>query len=130
MANEKRPALQETDYNITLKEKFAALKPSIAFILLCGTFAALLSCISGYILSLSDDYNKSTVSWHMWMGIGTTLVSLLLYTKEKNPDFVISKKLLAFGLFILIAVTGHLGGSLTHGSDYLSHRNSFVRMWR
>ena len=50
------------------------------------------------------------------MGISVALVSFMLYAK--NPEFAINKKLFAFGLFVLVMITGHLGGSLTHGSDY------------
>ncbi len=102
------------------KSKYASLTPAIPVILLIGSCAAFASCVTGYLLSISDDYNESLVSWHMWMGICVTLVSLMLYAKEKNPAFVIHKKLLSVALLLLLFVTGHLGGSLTHGSDYLT----------
>jgi uncharacterized membrane protein/mono/diheme cytochrome c family protein len=102
------------------KNKYAALRAAVPVILLAGTVAAFASCITGYLLSISDDYDKSLVSWHMWMGIGVTLVSLMLYAKEKNPLFAIDKRVLSLGLFFLLMITGHLGGSLTHGSDYLT----------
>lgn len=105
---------------LSRKEKYVSLKPAIPIVLLWGTVAALVSCITGYLLSISDDYDKTLVSLHMWMGIGVALVSLMLYAKEKNPAFAIDKKILAIGLLILIFITGHLGGSLTHGSDYLT----------
>jgi len=105
---------------MSLKNKYASLQPAIPVILLFGTVAAFTSCITGYLLSISDDYDQSIVSWHMWMGIAVTLVSLMLYAKEKNPLFGVNKQLLAIGLFVLVMVTGHLGGSLTHGSDYLT----------
>ena len=105
---------------LSRKEKYFSLKPALPIVLLCGTLAALASCITGYLLSISDDYDKTLVSWHMWMGIGVALVSLMLYAKEKNPAFAIDKRILSVGLLILVFITGHLGGSLTHGSDYLT----------
>lgn len=102
------------------KNKYAALNASVPVILLAGSVAAFASCITGYLLSISDDYDKSLVSWHMWMGIGVTLVSLMLYAKEKNPLFAIDKRILSVGLLLLLMITGHMGGSLTHGSDYLT----------
>ncbi len=105
---------------MSLKNKYASLRPAIPVILLAGSAAAFAACITGYLLSISDEYDQSLVSWHMWMGIAVTLVSLMLYAKEKNPLFGVNKQLLAIGLFILVMVTGHLGGSLTHGSDYLT----------
>src|SRR2546423_9719915 len=100
------------------KEKYSAMKTAIPVVLLCGAITALFSCITGYILSTTDDYDKTLVTLHMWMGIGTALVSFMLYAKEKNQQFAVNKKLLSLGLLILVFVTGHLGGSLTHGSDY------------
>ncbi len=102
------------------KNKYASLMPAIPVILLAGSFTAFASCITGYLLSISDDYDKSLVSWHMWMGIGVALFSLILYAKEKNPVFAVNKKLLSATLLLMLMVTGHLGGSLTHGSDYLT----------
>ncbi len=102
------------------KEKYKALQLVIPIVLLLGAASALLSCITGYILSISDEYDKSLVSWHMWMGLATAFVSFLLYAKEKNPRFGVNKTLLSAGLLVLIFVTGHLGGSLTHGSDYFT----------
>ena len=102
------------------KNKYASLNAAVPILLLAGSLAAFASCISGYLLSISDDYDKSMVSWHMWMGIAVTLVSLVLYAKEKNPLFAVNKKILSAGLFLLVMITGHMGGSLTHGSDYLT----------
>jgi uncharacterized membrane protein/Leucine-rich repeat (LRR) protein len=103
---------------LSRKQKYSAMKAAVPLVLLCGVITALFSCITGYMLSTTDDYDKILVSWHMWMGIGTALVSFMLYAKEKNPQFAINKTLLSIGLLVLVFVTGHLGGSLTHGSDY------------
>ena len=102
------------------KEKYRLFQSAVPVVLLAGTMAAFLSCITGWVLSLTDDYDKTIVGWHLWMGISVAFTSMLLYLKALNPRFGISKKLLAVVLLILIFVTGHLGGSLTHGSDYLT----------
>jgi Planctomycete cytochrome C len=100
------------------KEKYKALRYAIPTVLLTGAITALLSSITGYVLSTTDEYDKILVTFHMWMGFATTLVAFMLYAKEKNPQFAINKKLLSIGLLVFVFVTGHLGGSLTHGSDY------------
>ena len=102
------------------KKKYEVFQHAVPVILLTGAIMGLFSCITGYLLSITDDYDKDIASWHMWMGIATTLVAFVLYAKEKNNRFKINKTLLSVMLLILIALTGHLGGSLTHGSDYLS----------
>lgn len=105
---------------LSRKEKYKALQQSVPVILLCGIITAGFSCITGYLLSINDDYDKTIVNWHMWMAIAVLFVSFLLYLKELNNDFTVNKQMLSIGLFVLISVTGHLGGSLTHGSGYLT----------
>ena len=100
--------------------KYKSLQPAVPIVLLCGAITALASCITGYLLSISDDYDKTLVGWHQWMGITVAFTSWILYAKEKNPQWPINKKIVSVGLLILIMITGHLGGSLTHGSDYLT----------
>jgi mono/diheme cytochrome c family protein/uncharacterized membrane protein/predicted nuclease of predicted toxin-antitoxin system len=102
------------------KEKYRSLAAAVPVVLLCGSIAAFISCISGYLLSISDDYDETLVSWHMWMGLAVMFVSFVLYAKAKNPLFAVNKNLLAVVLLVMVFVTGHLGGSLTHGSDYFS----------
>jgi uncharacterized membrane protein len=104
---------------LSRKEKYAMIRPVIAIVLFWGSIAAIVACITGYLLSISDDYDQSLVNWHMWMAIGVVLVSLVSYTKEINPKVEVSKTLLSVSLLVLITATGHFGGSLTHGSDYL-----------
>lgn len=113
---------------ITKKEKYKSYKPVIPVILLWGSIAALISCITGYFLSISDKYNRSLVNWHTWMAISVVLVSAVLYTREKNPKVEIPKKLLSIGLLFLLVATSHLGASLTRGSDYLT--KPFLRIFR
>jgi uncharacterized membrane protein len=105
---------------LSSRDSYRSYASVVPVVLLMGVIAAFLSCITGWILSLTDDYDKTLVSWHMWMGISVAFVSLLLYAKTVNQRFGISKKLLTLILLTLILVTGHLGGSLTHGSDYLT----------
>jgi hypothetical protein len=53
-------------------------------------------------------------------GIGVAVASMILYMKLAKKEFDIAYKLLAFSVLLLLIITGHLGGSITHGSDYLS----------
>ncbi len=116
---------------LSKKEKYKVSYEVIKIVLLIGVFSALISCITGYILSTQDKYEKPLVIWHMWMGIGVAVASMLLYMKLARKEFDVTYKILAVVLLILIFVTGHLGGSLTHGSDYLSfssHNNDTIKI--
>lgn len=102
------------------KEQYKSLQPAVAVALLWGAISALVSSITGYILSTTDDYDATLISYHMTSAIVLTVVSFVLYVREKNPKFDVPKNALSIGLFLLIFLTGHFGGSLTHGSDYLT----------
>lgn len=97
------------------------ISPSvISLVLLIGAISAVLTCITGYILSLSGDYDESPVSWHMWMGIGVAFASFLLYIKVVNRQVDVVYKILFIAVLVLIFITGHLGGQITHGTNFLS----------
>ncbi len=54
------------------------------------------------------------------MGIGVAVISILIYWKINLGKYDIQYKILSPVLLILLLITGHLGGSLTHGSNYLT----------
>jgi uncharacterized membrane protein len=105
---------------LSTKPSYASFRNVVPFVLLCGLLSAIAACVSGYLLSISDDYDQDIVGWHKWMGISVAMVSLIWYVKEQNIRFVAHDKFFSGVLFVLILITGHLGGVLTHGSDYLS----------
>jgi uncharacterized membrane protein/mono/diheme cytochrome c family protein len=113
---------------LSRQQKFRGFQQAVPTILLCGIITSAASCITGYLLSISDDYDEKMVNWHMWMGILVLVVSCLLYLKERNGNFMVNKRVLSTALLVLVSVTGHLGGSLTHGSGYLTKplRNIFL----
>ena len=100
--------------------RFGVTPGVVAVVLFCGALSAVASCVTGYMLSLSGEYDDDLVSWHMWMGICVAVVSLVLFLmavrRLGGAVFGVAGGL----LLVLVFVTGHLGGSLTHGSDYLS----------
>ncbi len=92
----------------------------VAVVLLCGALSAVASCVTGYMLSLSGDYDDDLVSWHMWMGLGVAIVSVVFFLMAVRRVGGAAFGVAGGALLVLVLVTGHLGGSLTHGSDYLS----------
>ena len=111
---------------LSYSDKFRYLKNSVSITLLLGFIAATAASILGYILSLSGDYNYQNLTLHKFTGIAVAIVSGLLFlltTKKINNRIALPSKLFSaffIGLFCLIAYTGHQGGNLTHGTEYLS----------
>lgn len=88
--------------------------------LFIGMITAVLSCITGYFLSISDDYDEGLVSQHQWLGIGVAVIAILLYFLRRGRRAARWHWPLMIVLIVLVTLTGHIGGSLTHGSDYLT----------
>lgn len=111
---------------ISIRIKQPALQEAVPFTLFVGGISAVFACVSGYLLSLGGDYNETTLSFHMWTGIATAVLSLVawLISLKKIPVvFLQSRKVFSYTLLlllVLISAAGHFGGSLTHGDDYLT----------
>ena len=88
---------------------------SLAF--LVGSISAVMACIAGWILSNSGEYDALLVQKHQWTGISTAVIGLLVYFLKQY------RKLLAVILTLLVFITGHYGGTLTHGENYLFKSN-------
>ena len=100
--------------------KFSSLHAATNIALLIGMICAILSALTGYLLSFSGDYDEGLVITHQWFGISVAAVSIAMFyfhSKATSSKIQVSISIL---LFVLIVITGHLGGSLTHGSDYLT----------
>ncbi len=85
-----------------------------------GMISAFASSISGYLLFQSGEYDGNLGSWHQWMGISVAVISAVIYFGRRKYLPVKWQWLFSLLLLALVTVTGHLGGSLTHGPDYLT----------
>lgn len=105
-------------YGLSRRPRYAALQEATRIALLLGALCAVASCITGLALSRTGDYDGDSVDTHQWLGISVAVVSLLCwYLYTKKTAFV---KWIVSILVVLIFITGHTGGSLTHGSDFLT----------
>lgn len=86
---------------------------------------AIPSVLAGTLLAASGSYGSDVFTLHKWFGVSTALLSIWLYVLHKKEH--INKigrfsiyQLALFANVILLSIAGHYGGSLTHGSDYLT----------
>lgn len=98
----------------------AGLKPAADLSLLIGVIFAALSCITGYLLSQSADYDESLVTVHQWLAITLTLFSGALYLLLRDRPMGKRGGALTVTVVLLLILTGHWGGTLTHGEGYLT----------
>lgn len=92
---------------------------NIKFALGVGAMTAVMSAISGYLLAQNGDYDGDLLDWHKWLGGSTAVISVMLYIFYQSA-IRLNWYYGFFTLFmILLMVTGHYGGTLTHGEGFL-----------
>ncbi|TXE07231.1 hypothetical protein FUA26_13500 [Seonamhaeicola algicola] len=108
------------------KKKYENITVAIPLALMLGFLSALIACILGYMLSLSGDYDENMLDSHFWFGVFTTVLTLVAWLIRVDKIKLPNKNKLKANIsaltviVILLSVTGHYGGNLTHGSDYLT----------
>ncbi|WP_149276797.1 c-type cytochrome domain-containing protein [Pareuzebyella sediminis] len=90
-------------------------------LLLAGVLSALVTAISGFFLGKEALVKGDLLYWHQWLGGGVALLASLWYalygTRQGQGIYV---KGIQVGLLIFIGLTGHYGGMVTHGEDFLA----------
>jgi len=111
---------------LSRKKKFSHFKYSVAFVLLLGCASSIVAAVPGYLLAQSGGYHEDILSLHQWSGIAVALMSagalFVQWLCKRRPSVVLDRVYLATlsTMMLSLTVAGHYGGSLTHGSDYLS----------
>ncbi len=80
---------------------------------------AIITAVCGWLLSWSGGYDAGLLMWHKWFGVSVAVASVVLYLVHRAGRVTLYKVVLVLAL-VLVSITGHLGGALTHGSDYLT----------
>lgn len=113
---------------LSRRPQYTQLAPATSFAWLLGAGSAILSVVLGLLLAQGGDYNEDTLSGHKWGGIAVAVLATVVYLIKigKIPALKgVWLKRVQAGLMavavLALAYTGHLGGSLTHGSTYLTH---------
>lgn len=91
----------------------AELIEAISLALLLGSVAALFSCIAGWFLAQSGEYEAEIVQKHQWTAIASTVLGFIAYF-YKSQRLIISSIMAA-----TLTIAGHYGGTITHGAGYL-----------
>ena len=109
-------------------ELFAGFKKSMTTeqtaigdsLLLLTSFTAVTSALMGLLLSKETGYVPEELAWHKWGGVFISLLALLWYIfREQLRSIKIILSLTAALGLVVVMVTGHLGGNITHGNDFL-----------
>lgn len=94
-------------------------------LLWAAVITAFPTVLAGTLLAASGEYGSQTFVTHKWYGLATTLFSiwlLVIHKQKKVPfigNFTLYRAVLVINV-VLLSIAGHYGGSLTHGSNYLT----------
>lgn len=78
-----------------------------------------LTSLAGMALALGGDYEASQVAGHQYAGValsGLLWLTVIFFEKISSRTLPV----VLAGITVLIMVTGHRGGELTHGEDFLA----------
>jgi uncharacterized membrane protein len=114
--------------------RHANLRAALAPVLILCAVSAVAAVAAGQLLAVGATYDGSTFAWHRGLGYAVALVSILAavsasleYVHDDRRLPRLSDGLLGIAVALLM-VTGHLGGTLTHGPEYLTeHMPGFLR---
>jgi hypothetical protein len=93
----------------------------VQYVLIAVVLSSLITVATGLLLAQGGEYNLETLDQHKWLGIGVAVFSIVvLVLKIKTPKYNRKPSYIVSSIFILlIGLTGHQGGVLTHGDEYL-----------
>lgn len=101
-------------------QKFSALRPAIRPMIFWGMVSAIVSVLTGLALASGGDYTEEQVGNHKIAGIILAVLSVALYMLYRTGTNRKIVKTFSVATLAGLVVTGHLGGSITHGEDYIA----------
>ena len=108
-------------YFLGKTKKYSGLQKALPITLFLGAISAIMAAFIGWLLAKSGGYGEEALFWHKWLGISVAIIAVFAWLLSINKVRVSSKITTAIMAIIiaLLSITGHLGGNLTHGEDYL-----------
>ena len=90
-------------------------------LLTVGVLSALITAVSGFFLGKDALVKGDLLFWHQWLGGVLALLAALWYALDNMQlDQKVYTKVIQVALIGLVGFTGHYGGMVTHGEDFLA----------
>lgn len=112
---------------LSFSERYKVLKKAVQPALFWGAVFAVAAAITGFFLRQEGGYEAAIADRHQNFGIATAVLALVVYVLRPKVKYWVDdvrrkkqlKLALSVPLILSLIITGHWGGSLTHGEDYL-----------
>ena len=106
--------------------KKESIRGALPWIWTLAVLSSLVSVLAGYFLYHSGEYEGKLVENHFWGGIAVAVIAI--WAAWTYARFRRTNLRLWLNLYVLLMIlgngaviyTGHLGGSLTHGEDFIT----------
>ncbi|MFS4417326.1 c-type cytochrome domain-containing protein [Maribacter sp. 2307ULW6-5] len=96
-------------------------KPIPNTLLQVAVISALATAISGFFLGMETPEKGNLLFWHQYAGSGLALLAVVWYAVNKmGRQLHLFSKMLQVVMVLLVFFTGHYGGMVTHGEDFLA----------
>ncbi len=111
-------------FALELFNRFFAKKPSdelVKFTLGLGAITAVFSLGTGWLLGEEGGFDEDLLFLHRWMAVAFTITTILLFFLKSTTSEILKNTYIPTFIvaIVLISITGHYGGNMTHGEDYL-----------
>ncbi len=106
--------------------RFSKVSFLVGPLLIVSVISALVTAIGGYLLYRSGEYQGELVRQHLWGGVLLLLAlngATFLYSRPRFSQRIWhqwSYRILLLMAGSLIIITSHLGGTITHGQDFIT----------
>lgn len=90
-------------------------------LLVTGVLSALITAILGFFLGMDVPIKGDLLFWHQWLGGSSALMAAVWYgLYSSGLTNTVYTKAVQIVLIGLIGFTGHYGGMVTHGEEFLA----------
>ena len=112
---------------LSFKDSYKGLRKAVQPSLFWGLAFSIAAGVTGFFLRQEGGYEEAIADRHQNFGIATAVLCLIVYVLRPKVKYWVdrprSRKFIQLALFVPLMlslfITGHWGGSLTHGEDYL-----------
>lgn len=89
-------------------------------LLLAAAITTTITAIMGLLLSKEPSYEGAAIGWHKWLGALTSFGLLAVWSyRDRLRVRSMVNNVTAGSLMVLVLVAGHLGGTITHGENFV-----------
>ena len=110
--------------------RFASLKAASPYLWGVAAASAIATVVLGFMHYTEGGFDGPSVPKHMFFGVVVAVVATVGFAMALKAEQLFAKAAvpLSVALVVLVSITGHYGGNLTHGSTYLvEYAPQFIR---